>query len=124
MDQDRKLEILIEKLFELLAVIKKLSCNDRSLVKDVLLIERDLLLMLQDTRQLPEIPDTDILRDKILRFISDKGNVRSSEIIENFNKIHPRTIRRHLSSLVDENQIDKFMQGKASFYSVKKIGGA
>lgn len=56
---------------------------------------------------------------EIVEFLQTQDKVRSLDIINRFNTLHPRSVKRYLSNLVKGGYIQKEAEGRATFYSKK-----
>lgn len=56
---------------------------------------------------------------EIVEFLDTQDKVRSLDIINRFNALHPRSVKRYLSNLVKGGYIQKEAEGRATFYSKK-----
>jgi len=59
------------------------------------------------------------IEKEIVEFLQTQDKVRSLDIINRFNALHPRSVKRYLSNLVKGGYIQKEAEGRATFYSKK-----
>jgi len=59
------------------------------------------------------------IEKEIVEFLQTQEKVRSLDIINRFNALHPRSVKRYLSNLVKGGYIQKEAEGRATFYSKK-----
>ena len=57
-------------------------------------------------------------KEKIFNFIKHSPNSRTKEIIEEFNILSERTVKRNLKELTTEGMVRKFAKDKGVYYSI------
>ena len=65
--------------------------------------------------------EADSNKEKILKFIKQFPDVRTKDIIDEFNGLSERTVKRNLKELMEEGFLRKRMEDRAVFYSVGNI---
>lgn len=63
-------------------------------------------------------PDSN--KDKILNFIKKSPQIRAREILEEFNLVSGRTVKRNIKELLDAGLITKMSEDHAVYYSFIK----
>src|SRR3989344_1974872 len=55
-------------------------------------------------------------KEEIVDFISEKGRVLNWDLFDNFKQLNKRSIKRHLSQLIETGQILREVDGKSVYY--------
>lgn len=63
-------------------------------------------------------PAVKVLKENILDFIRQKKTVRAMEVVNRFNALSIRTVRRNLKELADEGKLGKSRKNRAMYYKL------
>lgn len=99
--------------------IKKMTGNNhgKELVKDKKILPKHKVFRRGENNT---SHGNDSRKKEIGKILQNKGPLRLIQILQNFPDINKRTLRRDLTSLVSQGILERYDEGKLTFYKLKK----